>query len=228
MSAVPVIALDGPGGVGKGTVGRAVALRLGWHYLDSGALYRVAALAALRAGLDETQTSAVAALLPGLAIDCRDAIVRLAGEDVSLAIRDETVSRMASAIAAAPVVRAALIDRQRAFRRAPGLVADGRDMGTVVFPDATLKVFLTASPEERARRRHKQLKQQGIDVKLSRLEAELRARDKRDEQREAAPLVADPDAVTVATDAHPVEWVVEAILARWRAIRADSTGGSNS
>ncbi|MGH8162116.1 MAG: (d)CMP kinase [Gammaproteobacteria bacterium] len=228
MKAVPVIALDGPGGVGKGTVGRAVAARLGWHYLDSGALYRVAALAALRAGLDETQTEAIAAWIPPLEIECRDERVWLGGKDVSLAIRAEAVSRMASAIAAAPTVRAALISRQRAFRRAPGLVADGRDMGTVVFPDAPLKIFLTASAEERARRRHKQLKQQGIDVTLSRLEVELRARDERDELRKTAPLVAASDAIVVDTDEHSVEWVVETVLAHGREVLGNSIRASDS
>jgi cytidylate kinase len=212
MSAVPVIALDGPGGVGKGTVGRAVAERLGWHFLDSGALYRIAALAALRDGLDESQSARVAALIPALEIEFRGEAATLAGEDVSRMIRAEETSRMASAIAAVPAVRAALIGRQRAFRRAPGLVADGRDMATVVFADAALKVFLTASAGERARRRYKQLKGQGIHVKLPRLECELRARDARDSERVVAPLRAAGDAITVETTEHPVEWVVKKVI----------------
>ncbi|MGH8272708.1 MAG: (d)CMP kinase [Gammaproteobacteria bacterium] len=219
MTAAPVIALDGPGGVGKGTVGRAVAKRLGWHYLDSGALYRVAALAALRADLDAAQTERIAALVPQLVIECRGERVLLDGEDVSRAIRDEATSRMASAIAAAPIVRQALTGRQRAFRQAPGLVADGRDMGTVVFPDAALKVFLAASPGERALRRHKQLKQQGINVTLPRLERELRARDARDAERKTAPLKAAADAMTLDTTAHSAEWVVGKVLEFARASR---------
>ncbi len=211
-SKVPVIALDGPGGVGKGTVGRAVAGRLAWHYLDSGALYRVAALAALARGLDETQLEPIAALIPDLDIACVGETIRLDGEDVSRAIRGEEVGRFASAIAPSGAVRTALMNRQRAFRRAPGLVADGRDMGTVVFPDAVLKVFLTASPEERARRRHKQLKEQGIDVKLSSLHRELGERDERDAERAIAPLKPAPEAVVVDTTEQTVADVVERVL----------------
>ncbi|MGH8426712.1 MAG: (d)CMP kinase [Gammaproteobacteria bacterium] len=221
MNPIPVIALDGPGGAGKGAVGRAVAARLGWHYLDSGALYRLAALAALRHGLAPTDTAAVAALIPGLAIELDDPMVRLDGEDASAAIRTEEVSRYASAIAGAPVVRAALIGRQRALRRAPGLVADGRDMGTVVFPDAQVKLFLTATPEERARRRYKQLKEQGIDANLSRLARELRERDARDAGRETAPLKMAPDAETLDTTGESLEWVVNRVIA----LAADAIGG---
>ena len=220
-SEVPVIALDGPGGAGKGAVGRAVAARLGWHYLDSGALYRLAALAALRRGLASTDVAAVAALIPGLAIELDDPVARLDGEDASAAIRTEEVSRYASDIAGAPAVRAALIGRQRALRRAPGLVADGRDMGTVVFPDAQVKLFLTATPQERARRRYKQLKEQGIDANLSRLARELRERDARDAGRETAPLKMAPDAETLDTTGQSIEWVVDRVIA----LTADASGG---
>lgn len=212
MNTAPVLALDGPGGVGKGTVGRAVAARLGWHYLDSGALYRISAVAALDNALDAAQTERIAALIPSLEIKFRGTAVFLAGRDVSRSIRGEQAGAMASTIAARPAIRQALKERQRAFRRPPGLVADGRDMGTVVFPDALLKVFLTASPEERARRRHKQLREQGIDVKLSRLERELRARDARDTRRAVAPLQPAADAVEVNTDRHPADWVTERVL----------------
>lgn len=213
MTSAPVLTLDGPGGVGKGTVGRAVAERLGWRYLDSGALYRISAVAALENHLEASQTARIAALIPSLEIEFRGEHVYLAGRDVGRAIRSEEASALASTIAAAPAVREALKSRQRAFRQRPGLVADGRDMGTVVFPDALLKIFLTASAEERASRRHKQLKEQGIDVKLPRLERELRARDKRDAERATAPLRAADDAVVVDTDNHPADWVVDRVLA---------------
>jgi cytidylate kinase len=210
---VPVVTLDGPGGVGKGTVGRAVAEHLRWHYLDSGALYRIGAVAALDNDLGASHTARIASLIPSLEIEFRGESVYLAGLDVSRAIRSEEAGAMASTIAAAPGVREALKARQRAFRRRPGLVADGRDMGTVVFPDALLKIFLTASAEERARRRYKQLKEQGIDVKLARLECELRTRDKRDAERATAPLKAADDAIEVNTDAHPADWVTDRVLA---------------
>lgn len=211
---VPVITLDGPGGAGKGTLGRALAGRFGWHYLDSGALYRVVALAALDAGLSAARADRVARLIPALNIDFRGQGVYLSGRDVNGAIRSEKVGVMASAVAARPGVREALKQRQRAFRKAPGLVADGRDMGTVVFPDALLKVFLTASPEERARRRYKQLKEQGIDVKLPRLERELRARDAKDSNRGVAPLKAARDAVMLDTDGHSAAWALEQVAVR--------------
>ncbi|HEX5314024.1 MAG TPA: (d)CMP kinase [Gammaproteobacteria bacterium] len=211
---VAVLALDGPGGAGKGAVGRAVAARLGgWHYLDSGALYRVLALAASRRRLDAADTAAITAVAAALAVELDGGVVRLDGEDAGAAIRTEEVGRYASAIAGAAPVRAALIARQRAMRRPPGLVADGRDMGTVVFPDAQTKVFLTASLEERARRRHKQLKEQGIDANLSILTRELRERDGRDARRATAPLRPAADAVVVDTTAHPLAWVVARVLA---------------
>jgi len=213
VSAVPVLALDGPGGAGKGTVGRAVADRLGWHYLDSGALYRVAALAALREGLHPDDPEGVAARVRALDVSLDGDVIRIGGEDVSRAIRTDGVSRMASQLASSQPVRAALIESQRALRRPPGLVADGRDMGTVVFPDAAAKVFLTASLEERAKRRYKQLKEQGFDANLLQLTRELGERDQRDANRAVAPLKPAEDAVVVDTTGHPVEWVVEQVLA---------------
>lgn len=213
MTSVPVIAIDGPGGAGKGTVGRAVAEQLGWHYLDSGALYRVAALAALRRGLDSARSAAVADCISGLAIELDGGRVRLGGEDVGEAIRAEDVGRYASAIAGAREVRAALVERQRTLRRPPGLVADGRDMGTVVFPDAAIKVFLTAALTERARRRHKQLIEQGIDANLVKLTRDLQKRDERDRSREVAPLKPAADAVVVDTTGRSVAWVIDRVIA---------------
>ncbi len=235
-SDVPVIAIDGPGGAGKGTVARAVASRLGWQLLDSGALYRLVALAALRAGLPLDDTDRLAELARGLAVEFDTAAgaerILLAGEDVTEAIRDERCGRVASRVAAIPAVRAALVDRQRAFRRPPGLVADGRDMGTVVFPDAGLKVFLTASVEERARRRYKQLKEKGIDVSLPALSRELADRDRRDSEREVAPLRPSPDARVLDTTQMTIDAVVARILewaaAVYPAVTGCGTGSEGS
>jgi len=185
---VPVIAIDGPTASGKGTVAQRVAAALGWHYLDSGALYRLVALRALEGGVDAADAEALAQLAahlrPGFAGDR----VELDGRDVTAAIRREDVGVMASRIAVHPPLRAALLDLQKGFRRQPGLVADGRDMGTVVFPDAALKVFLTASVEARASRRHKQLSEKGFSSSIAALLQDLRARDERDSKRSAAPL----------------------------------------
>lgn len=204
--------LDGPGGAGKGTVGREAAARLGWHYLDSGALYRIAALAGLRQGIGSADVDTLAARIPNLEIVFEGRRVLLNGEDVSRQLRTEEVGKRASAIAPAPAIREALIERQRAFRKPPGLVADGRDMGTVVFPDAPVKVFLDASLEERARRRYKQLKEQGFNANLTSLTEELRKRDERDANREVAPLKPAGDAVVIDTTGHPIDWVVERLL----------------
>ncbi|MCC2655014.1 MAG: (d)CMP kinase [Panacagrimonas sp.] len=201
----PVITVDGPSGVGKGMVTRGLMQRFpGWHRLDSGALYRILALAAMRAGLDLGDPDAVAALAPRLDIHFGgssedDESIRLDGVEIVDQVRSETAGGLASKIATAPVVRDALLQRQRDFRQAPGLVADGRDMGTVVFTDAAVKIFLTASPEERARRRAKQLSARGEVVRLADLSAEIRARDERDRTRAVAPLVPAPDAIEIDT-----------------------------
>lgn len=218
---VPVLALDGPGGSGKGTVARAVAGRLGWHLLDSGALYRLVGVAAMRDGIALDDEAALARLARGLDIrfdpfSGSEGRVLLAGCDVGEAIRSEAAGQAASRVATLPAVREALLDRQRAFRRVPGLVADGRDMGSVVFPDAGLKVFLTASVEERARRRHKQLKQKGIDVSLPALLKDMAERDRRDAERAVAPLRACPDARTLDSTDMGIEEVVASVLA-WAA-----------
>jgi 3-phosphoshikimate 1-carboxyvinyltransferase len=214
--AAPVIAIDGPSASGKGTVARQVAQRLGFGFLDSGALYRLVALAALRAGIDPGDERAVADIARNL--DCRfeDARIMLAGEPVTDAIRHEAVSAASSKVAALAQVRAGLLERQRAFRRHPGLVADGRDMGSVVFPDAVLKVFLTASPEERARRRHKQLMEKGIDATLPDLLQDINQRDARDSGRGAAPLVRCEDARLLDTTGLSVEQAVQQVL-QWYA-----------
>jgi CMP/dCMP kinase len=211
MSA-PVLAVDGPGGAGKGTLCRRVAERLGWRLLDSGALYRLVALAAADAGVELDDE-------PGLAVVARDLPARFAGErvllgdkDVTEAIRSEACGDQASRVAALPSVRTALVGLQRGFRRPPGLVADGRDMGTVIFPDAELKVFLTASAEERAMRRYKQLKEKGFDVNLAGLSAEVAARDRRDAERAVAPLRPAPDACVIDSTELNIDQVVEAVL----------------
>ncbi|MCC7060444.1 MAG: (d)CMP kinase [Burkholderiaceae bacterium] len=209
---VGVITIDGPTASGKGTIAQRVAHVLGWHYLDSGALYRLCALAALRDGVDlddEAGLARAAAVLP-VRFDAQR--VELRGHDVSEAIRDEAVGNAASQIALLAAVRAALLGLQRAFRRLPGLVADGRDMGTVVFPDATLKVFLTASAESRAVRRHKQLIEKGFSASLDDLLRDLRRRDERDANRAIAPLQAAKDAVVIDSTHLDVDQTVEQVL----------------
>ncbi len=218
--AVPVIAIDGPSASGKGTVAKRVADVLGFHFLDSGALYRLVALAALRRGVDLGAERALAEL--ALQLDARfdGDEVRLAGERVTDAIRAEQVSGAASRVAAHPEVRLALLERQRAFRRPPGLVADGRDMGSRVFPDAGLKVFLTASPEERARRRYKQLIDKGMSATMIDLVREIAERDQRDRERAVAPLREAEGAQVIDTTSLSIEDVVDAVL---RLHRASST-----
>lgn len=198
-----MIAIDGPSGVGKGTLCRFLAAQFGWRLLDSGSLYRLVALAAQRRRVPLAAESRLAALAARLAVRFGagdgEPGVFFAGEEVSAAIRSETCGNAASRIAAMPLVRAALLQRQRDFRKPPGLVADGRDMGTVVFPDAEVKIFLTASPEERANRRYKQLREKGIDVNLSALLAEIAERDERDAKRQVSPLRAAEDACILDT-----------------------------
>jgi cytidylate kinase len=217
MPDVPVVAIDGPSGSGKGTVSRAAASALGWTLLDSGALYRLVALAARQTGTDLEDAASLARLAEGLDIKFGSTpaggeIVRLSGQDVTAAIRTEAAGNDASKVAALPAVRAALLDRQRRFAVAPGLVADGRDMGTVVFPAARVKIFLTAHADERAARRYKQLKEKGVAATLAALSKEIAERDQRDATRSVSPLVASEDAVLLDSTGMPVDAVVERVL----------------
>ncbi len=209
---VPVIAVDGTSASGKGTVAARVARALGWHYLDSGALYRLTALAARRAGVRADDEERVAAVATGLDVRFSGEAIFLAGEDVRDAIRSEEISDAASMVAALPAVRAALLFRQRAFRRLPGLVADGRDMASVVFPDAQTKVFLTASPEMRAKRRHKQLIDKGMAANIDDLLRDLRARDDRDSRRSVAPMQQSTDAELLDTTHLTIQTAVDQVL----------------
>jgi cytidylate kinase len=212
----PVIAVDGPAASGKGTVASGVARALDFHYLDSGSLYRLVALVALRAGTPLADAAALARLASGLDVSFQDGSIVLAGQDVTDAIRQEDVSAAASQVAVHPGVRTALFERQRAFRRPPGLVADGRDMGTVVFPDALVKVFVTASPEERARRRYKQLIAKGISVTMESLLRDIRERDARDAGRAAAPLKPATDAAILDTTDLTIEAAIGRVLGLYR------------
>lgn len=217
---VPVIAIDGPSASGKGTVAALVARALGFHYLDSGALYRLTAHAAGRAGVALEDEAALADLARGLDLRFDGVEVFLAGEPVGDVIRSEAAGRAASQIAALPALRAALLERQRAFRRPPGLVTDGRDMGSVVFPDATLKIFLTASCEERAKRRYKQLIEKGFDANLAALLEDLRERDARDAARSVAPLRQAADAVLLDTTGLSIDEAVQRVLQEYRKVAA--------
>ena len=212
---VPVITIDGPSASGKGTVAERVAATLGFHFLDSGALYRLTALSAIKRGVALDDEAGVAALAAALPATFHDGAVWLEQEDVTDAIRAETVGDGASKVAALPAVRAALLDRQRAYRQAPGLVADGRDMGTVVFADAATKVFLTASAEARAERRYKQLINKGNSASLPALVADMQARDARDTARAVAPLKPAPDAMLLDTTQMAIESAVQAVLAHY-------------
>ena len=219
MTAAPVIAIDGPSASGKGTIARRVADELSFHYLESGALYRLIALVSLRDGMRAEK--ALAEVAERMAVDFVGEQIFLSNQDVTLDVRSEEVSRRASEVAKIPEVRKRLLKRQRAFRRPPGLVADGRDMGTVVFPDATLKLFLTASPQVRAERRYKQLIDKGIPANLRSLSRDLAERDARDRNRAVAPLVPAPDSQVLDSSALSIDAVAELIV-RWYRER---TGG---
>ncbi len=220
----PVITIDGASGTGKGVVSQLLAKQLGWKLLDSGALYRVLALAAQKHGVALENEPALKVLAEFLDVQFiatemgRPPKILLEGQDVTDTIRTEKMGNAASKVGALPEVRTALLSRQRAFREAPGLVTDGRDMGTVVFPDAELKIFLTASPEERANRRHNQLKEKGINVNLGDLILELKERDQRDRERAVAPLKPAEDAICIDTDKLTIDQVVERIMSEVRKI----------
>jgi cytidylate kinase len=210
----PVIAIDGPSASGKGTIASRVARELGFHYLESGALYRLLALISLREGTADEER--LARLARDMDVEFVDGEVVLEDEDVSDKIRSEPCGVRASEVAKLPAVRQALLARQRAFRRPPGLVADGRDMATVVFPDATLKIFLTATPEVRAERRYKQLKEKGIDANLRALSRDLEARDERDTKRAVSPLVPAADSQVIDSSSLTIEAVAGRILELYR------------
>ena len=216
MHPIPVVTVDGPSGAGKGTLSALIAEKLGWHLLDSGAIYRVLAVAAMHHDLPIDDESAVVPLASGLdvsfEIDKEQRRVVLEGEDVTDDIRTEEVGAVASQIASLARVREALLRRQRAFQQDPGLVADGRDMGTVVFPDANVKLFLTASAEARAERRYNQLKDKGLDVNIARLLTDIKARDDRDANRSIAPLVPAEDAVVIDSTDLDINQVFESAM----------------
>lgn len=212
---VPVIAIDGPSASGKGTVAQRVAAVLGFHFLDSGALYRLTALAAQRQGVSWDNEAAVARVAANLDVVFSGETILMAGEDVSQAIRTEEMGVGASRVGALPPVRVALLERQRQFARLPGLVADGRDMGSVVFPDAPLKIFLTATAAVRAERRYKQLLQRGEVADLAAITADLEARDARDRARVVAPLQQLPDALLLETSSLGIEEGVARVLEWW-------------
>ena len=215
MSVAPLITIDGPSGSGKGTIAQSVAARLGWHCLDSGALYRIVAVAGLKSGISLDDEPTLVQLAGDLDIRFGiDGSITVDGKDFTHSIREEVASHGASQVGALPALRAALLDRQRQFAALPGLVADGRDMGTVVFPDAPLKIYLTASAEERAQRRYKQLINKGQGVSLRALLEDILARDERDTQRAVAPLRPADDAIVIDSTSMGIEEVVEAVLNR--------------
>ena len=218
MTESPVIAIDGPAASGKGTVAQGVAQALGFHYLDSGSLYRLVAFKALAAGTSLDDEPALAAIAAGLAATFRSDGILLDGRDVTREIRGAGIGAAASRVAVFATVRSALLTRQRAFRRPPGLVADGRDMGTVVFPDAVLKVYVTAAAEERAARRYKQLIEKGNSVTIHSLLRDIRERDARDTGRAAAPLKPALDAVVLDTTGISIEASIAFVLERYRSL----------
>lgn len=214
MSA-PVLTIDGPSGAGKGTVSRAIARIMGWHYLDSGSIYRSLAIAALAAGTDLSDEAAVVEVAQAMVLEfeCSEELtVKLNGVDITAQLGLESTGNAASVVAALPAVRKVLLQKQKDFRKSPGLVADGRDMGTVVFSDAQYKVFLTAGAEERAMRRYKQLKEKGIDANLALITQEIEERDRRDRERKAAPLAQADDAVFIDSSDMSIDSVIERIL----------------
>ena len=212
---IPVLTIDGPSGAGKGTVSRAVAKKLGWHYLDSGAIYRSLAISALDQQIDLMDESAVAQVAKNmqLAFECHDElVVKLQGVDITARLPTEETGATASKIAAYPAVRKALLQKQKDFKQFPGLVADGRDMGTVVFADADIKVFLTASAQERGERRFKQLKEKGIDANLGKITAEIELRDRRDSERKTAPLIPAEDAFYLDSSDLTIDEVINQVI----------------
>jgi cytidylate kinase len=212
MNDVPIVTVDGPSGSGKGTISQMLARHLGWHFLDSGAMYRVTGLAALRQGIPVERVLELSNLAEKLDVTFEENKIILQGDEVSDLIRTESAGNMASKVAAIPEVREALLARQRAFARPPGLVADGRDMGTVVFPRAGAKIFLTASAEERANRRYKQLKEKGFDGSLADLAEEIRERDARDRNRSTSPLRAAAAALEVESTGMSIQAVFDRVL----------------
>ncbi len=219
MQEIPVITVDGPSGSGKGTISRQIAHQLQWHFLDSGALYRLVALGAIQNGIGLDDAKALAKYARELDVQfvshdpAEEPVILLDDQDVTGDIRTETCGNAASKVAALPAVREALLQRQRDFRQLPGLVADGRDMGTTVFPNAELKIFLTASAQERAKRRHKQLKEKGIDVNLAALVKDITERDERDGSRASSPLKPADDAVTLDTSVMGIDEVMDKVNA---------------
>lgn len=216
-SHIPVITIDGTGGSGKGTISLLLAQKLGWHFLDSGVLYRVLALSAEKQGVASDDQAQLVTLCDHLdvqfhSLDGLDIVIKLEGIDVTEAVRAETCGNAASIIGVLPEVRSALVDRQKAFRQGPGLVTDGRDMGTVIFPDATLKFYFKASQQERAERRQKQLQKQGVDVNLRALLDEIVTRDNRDMTRAVAPLKPAADAIIIDTSGQSVQEVYRNVL----------------